>query len=376
MFLQRVFEPYRLEIIGKIIGLAAIGGLVIRPLYQVGKFFYIPGRVEQIQPTRLKISIAIVCTAILAVLFVPFPYRIFCPASIEARDAKTVFVEVPGILEQVAVHAGQQVHKGDVLAQLKNAELDVAIADLEAKRAQFESQLDSLRRERFGDTQAGLEVPHVRDSLAAVEQQLHDKHADVEHLKLVAPIDGYVIPAANLPEHKEDDDDERLPTWSGNPLEQRNLGAYLKGGVPFCQIGDPQHMQAELVIDQSDIDLVAAGKKEKASSVTVNLDELPGASFSSYVTEISPRSMHETPQELSHKSGGELQTKTTAAGAEQPLTASYQAIALDRRHQRHVDGRPPRPRQGVVEPMAQPRQPRLALVRPDIPLPDVDGSRG
>ncbi len=205
-------------------------------------------------------------------------------------------------------------------------DLDIAIADLEAKRAQFEAQLDSLRRERFGGSQASLEVPHVRDSLVAVEQQLREKQADVKHLQLVAPIDGVVIPSANVPE-PHDEDNERLPNWSGSPMDQKNVGAFFKGGVPFCQIGDLRRLQAALVIDQSDIDLVTAGTKDSGSPVAVNVDELPSTNFATYIAEIAKIDLKNTPQGFSHKTGGELQTRTDASGVEHPLSASYQAIA-------------------------------------------------
>ncbi len=82
-------------------------------------------------------------------------------------------------------------------------------------------------------------------------------------LELLAPIDGFVIPPMPLPQPQADDN-ERLPSWWGTPLEKRNLGAYLKAGVPFCQIGDPKKMQANMIIDQADVDLVADAQWRRA----------------------------------------------------------------------------------------------------------------
>src|SRR5690606_32747297 len=44
-FLYKIWEPYRLEVIGQMIGLAALYTLAVQPLWKVGKFFYVPGRV-------------------------------------------------------------------------------------------------------------------------------------------------------------------------------------------------------------------------------------------------------------------------------------------------------------------------------------------
>ncbi len=328
MFLYRVFEPYHLEVIGQIIGMAALGGLVVRPAWQLGKFFYVPGRLEQVKKERVRLSVAIGVALVAAVLFLPLPYRIFCPLSVEAQDAKTVYVEVPGQLVEVLVKPNQKVTKGDVLARLVNKDVEIAIEDLKAHKKQYEAQLESLMRERFSQKEAGLEMPHIRESLTAVDDQLKEKQSDLDHLELRAPIDGYVIPPPPVPEPPEREMSDRLPSWWGSPLDPKNLGAFLKPGVTFCQIGDPRKMQAALVIDQSDVDLVASKTEQHNGSwVTIKLDEMPGDTFSSQVVDISRMDLKQSPRELSHKYGGDLQTKTDAAGVERPLNASYQAVA-------------------------------------------------
>ena len=55
--------------------------------------------------------------------------------------------------------------------------------------------------------------------------------------------------------------DAQLPTWSGSPLKPENLGAMLMIGTKFCEIGDPRWLEARLVIDQGDIELIAPGQK-------------------------------------------------------------------------------------------------------------------
>jgi putative peptide zinc metalloprotease protein len=323
-FLYKVFEPYRLEIIGQIIGLVAIVGLVVRPLWSLWKYFRVPGRMEQVEKKPFRITLAVVAAVAAFVLFVPLPYRVFCSLNVEARDAKTVYVEVPGTLKAVYVRPGDHVKKGKVLAELENYDLEVSISELQGRRDQLQSQLDSLMRERFRDTQAGAEVPHVQDSLDAIDEQLTKKQTDLAHLRLVAPVDGWIIPTPELPAPpaEEDNQQAKLPTWSGSPMEAKNLGATLKQGSPFCQIGNPQQMQAALVIDQSDVDLIAKGGK-----AVIKLDELPGDVFYSNIASISQIPLTAAPRELSHKSGGDLQTKTDASGVERPENTSYEALA-------------------------------------------------
>ena len=68
------------------------------------------------------------------------------------------------------------------------------------------------------------------------------------------------------------DDNERLPSWWGTPLEKRNVGAFLKPGVPFCQIGDPAKLQAAMVIDQRG----AYADRLRAAGTDVSYLEYPG----------------------------------------------------------------------------------------------------
>ena len=323
-----MFEPYRLQIIGQIIGLAAIGGLVIRPLWKLGQFFWVPGRLEQVKKERLRISVAVVGAAILAFLFLPLPYRIFCTLDVEARDAKTVYVEAPGSLFEVNVYPGKEVKKGDVLARLKNMDIEANVAELQGRYDQLDAELTSLRRQSPGDSQATGETANKEELLDSYFKQLQQKKRELDELVLTAPINGFVIPPIPLPEPQADDS-ERLPSWWGTPLEKRNLGAYLKAGVPFCQIGDPKKMQANMIIDQADIELVAAKTDESPGShVVIKLDELPSDTFTSEVIGISKKDMKNTPRELSHKSGGDLQTKTDpTTGTERPLNPSYEAMA-------------------------------------------------
>ena len=179
-------------------------------------------------------------------------------------------------------------------------------------------------------------MPSVQQSLEAVEEQLREKESDIKHLTLVAPIDGWVIPTPDVPAPPADQPDEqsRLPSWSGSPMEPKNLGATLKQSTAFCQIGNPAQMQAALVIDQSDIDLVKDGCK-----VVVKLDELPGDVFYSQIEKISQTPLTVSPRELSHKTGGDLQTKTDPNGVERPMNTSYEALApIDNSKQELVVG--------------------------------------
>src|SRR5262249_7215340 len=55
-------------------------------------------------------------------------------------------------------------------------------------------------------------------------------------------------------------DSRRLAGWQHTPLDTQNRGCYLETGTLVCQAGDPQRLEAMLVIDQSAVSFVRPGQ--------------------------------------------------------------------------------------------------------------------
>ncbi len=339
-FLYKVFKPYHLERIGQMIALASLWGLVVMPLYQVGKFFYVPGRLDKVKKPRMYATLGILAAVVAAVLFLPLPHSVMATLEIQPRDAAQVWVDVPGGGKLVAVYVkpGQRVTTGQPLALLENVELALEIEKLRGEQKRYAAQLENLRREGLHDRHAAAQIPEVQKALKTVADQLAQKVRDQQRLLLKAPADGTVLPPPATVAH--DDPEGQLPDWSGTPLDPQNLGAYLHEGphnesVMFCQIGDPTKLQANLVIDQGDIEdvkkLIDQGRE---ALVDVKLEELPHDTFHSRISELSPSEMKVAPKRLSTTAGGMLATKTDpASNVERPQSTSYEAhVPLDDPH--------------------------------------------
>jgi len=318
-FLYKVWEPYGLQIIGQAIGLASLYGLFVYPLYKMGKFFYVPGRLDKVKLPRMYASLGGAAALVAAIALVPLPHHVICSLELQARDAEPVYVEVPGILDKVNVRLGQRVAKGQVLATLASVDLELAINKLAGDRDQYRMQLRSLQQQRFRDPRAGAEIPQTAEMLEAVENQLAEKQRDQKRLQLLAPIDGALLPPPPVP--RREDPEGQLPTWSGMALEPENLGAFLEQGVLVGQVGDPARFEAVLIIDQADVKYVASDQK-----VDIKLDEMPHDTIRGTIHEIAHADMKLTPRRLSTKAGGELASKTDpVSGVERPQSTSYQA---------------------------------------------------
>ncbi|MCE9630378.1 MAG: biotin/lipoyl-binding protein [Planctomycetia bacterium] len=319
LFVWNVFKPYRLEVLGQVMAMGAVWGLVIRPLQGIIKFFTIPGRRDEVKSLNMLVTAAVAAGVLGGIALIPLPQRVWCATELRPRGEETVYVPVPGRLVSLAVQPGAVVRKGDELARLANVDLDLEIADLEGKATQYESRLKSLQRERFSDPAAGLEIGTVSESLASTREQLDRKRKDRQDLRLVAPRDGVVLPPASLKQPPEAPG--KLPTWTGNALDERNLGATFQEGTVLCMVGEPERFEAVMVVDQSEMEFIAEGQR-----VDLKLGAFPWQTFTGTVDQIAETHIEAGSERLSVKAGGQVPTETDPSGREVPISTSYEAL--------------------------------------------------
>jgi putative peptide zinc metalloprotease protein len=319
-FLNKVFEPYRLKIIGQIIALGALYGLLLQPLVKVYQFFKVPGRLGKVKRLRMYATIAILIAVGAAICFIPFPSRVHAPLEVQARHAASVYAEVEGVLDKVLVKPGDQVTEGQVLVELRNMDIELAITELTGRRDVLREDRAGLERSRFDDPRASGQIPHVDEMLRSVEQQLKKAEEDKAKLRLVAPRAGTVLPSPLV--ENQPHAGNQLDTWSGSPFQKENIGALIKPATKLCQIGDPKRLEALMVIDQGDVEFVAQGQRVK-----IMLNQSAEHAYVSKVESVSSEDLPVVPPHLSSLHGGPLPTQMSASGVPRPLTPVFQAIA-------------------------------------------------
>ncbi len=306
-FLWQVLKPYRLQVVGQLIAGVALGGLIVMPLWRLGKFFYVPGRWEEVKRPRLTISLGVLALLVAGATIVPLPHRVVCPLEIKAHDSTAVYIDVAGSLRALYVRPGDPVKAGDPLAELENVDLELEISQLEDQHEQQAIQLATLTRQRFVDSQALGQIPQIAEALESTRQQLEKRRADRARLKLSAPVSGWILPPPAI-EEKEPEAGHLLG-WAGTPLDAKNLGCHLDVKTLFCEVGDPRQLEAVLVIDQADLEFVHPGDR-----VELKLDELRDQNLTGTITSISQTELRAAPPGLSTKAGGELATQTDESG--------------------------------------------------------------
>ena len=319
MFVWNAMKPYRMEAIGRMLALFGIYGLIVRPITGIYKFLKVPGRRDEVKSLNMTITGVVVALIAAAICFIPLPQRVWCPAELRPRGEETVYVTVDGRLEDIFVEANDRVAKGDELATFSNIDLELQIAELEGQESGYRARLASLERERFTDSAAGMEIRTVEESLKSVEEQLSKKRKYQRELVLKAPRSGLVLPAETVDERP--DPSGRLPGWSGSALAKKNIGATFAEGTVLCMVGDPDHFEAVMIVDQSEVEFVQSEQR-----VDLKLDAFPFETFRGAVNEIAETHIEVGSERLSVKAGGSVPTTTDEMGREVPISTSYEVL--------------------------------------------------
>jgi putative peptide zinc metalloprotease protein len=326
-FLNKVFEPYGLKVIGQIIALASIWGMFFMPAQAVWKFFRVPGRWSKVKRWRLYTTLAIVGGLVTALFMIPLPSRVWAPFELQPHDAASLYVEVRGQLVEIGAKPGDRVKQGDLIARLENLDLEMEIARLRAEVKSYEAQIQSLKNLHLVSNQseqAASQLDYTEERLEGARRQLAKQEADLRRLRIVAPRDGVVIPPPRVPDRSSADSVE-LTTWTGTPLDPKNLGATLSPEGQqnlICQIGDPDEWDAVLVIDQDDVDLVHEGQQ-----VRLMFEESAYHVFISTISNRATEPLTVAPARLASTNGGPLAAQPNPDGSISPLNTCYQAIA-------------------------------------------------
>ncbi|MDF1742302.1 MAG: HlyD family efflux transporter periplasmic adaptor subunit [Gimesia sp.] len=309
-----VLEPYGLEIIAQVMGAFVLMGMLIVPLKSGVNEIQTYAKAGQIQWRRFLIRTTFALILIAGLLFIPLPHRITAPALIELKDAAHIYVTAAGFLKSAA--APQTVlQQGALIAQLQNDEIDQEILDLTGQINQQKILISTLERRQVNDPEAVPELLLAKDQRDDLIAQLQQRQTDQRRLKLNAPVTGTLVPAPQIPPSQEED---ALPGWSGSPLDEENRNCFLERGTWLCSLGDPQKLQARLIVNQEDVEFIEAGQ-----TVRILLDEYPGNLLKGTVEEIAEIDIDDLHPNLIHRK--EITTEIDTTGKRQLSSTSYLA---------------------------------------------------
>ena len=141
--------------------------------------------------------------ALAALVFVPAELRLEGKGTLEPVHRREVFAGIDGVVERLepGLEHGAAVKHGQLLAQLRNTELDVAIEDVKGRKLSSLEQLESTKRRLLEDKKI---TPEERNQLAGRRAQLDREIASYDNqlriyesktrdLEVRSPIDGVIV---------------------------------------------------------------------------------------------------------------------------------------------------------------------------------------
>jgi putative peptide zinc metalloprotease protein len=251
-----------------------------------------------------------------AAAMLPLPHRIDAPFRIESRQSREVFVTVPGRLVS-SIPAGTSVRAGEVIAQLRNHEVDREIQELRISLATLISRKRNLESRR-GLVEDADELPALTEQIISTKDRLRLLEQERDQLTIRAPMDGIVV---EPPNREAPAIDSRQPEfWNGTPLDFRNRGCFLERGSMLCVLAPAAPPVATLYVTQRRIQKIAVGQP-----VRLWLPGFPGNRVVAEIQEISPAPVEEIPREILAKKF--LPIEDAATATPRPAEPIYQVDA-------------------------------------------------
>ena len=205
------------------------------------------------------------------------------------------------------------------MAVLENREYDLELASLKGDLARLEHDLTGYELNRNVHLDSERLITETQLEIESVKEQIDLKALQAAPLIVKAPRSGVVIAAPNVPHPPLIG--HQLRSWSGVPLDTKNLGALFEPNTVLCSVGDEAQYEASIVLDQSDVKLVKHGQPVKFCFEQHRNQVVPGeVLFTSY------DELETVPRELSQSNGGPIAVKPTAEG-ERPLLKSFEVYA-------------------------------------------------
>ncbi|MDX2039163.1 MAG: HlyD family efflux transporter periplasmic adaptor subunit [Isosphaeraceae bacterium] len=305
-FLYGFLKPHGLGSISMVLAIGSLVPLLFMPVYQIVKFVRTPGRMRKVKKVRAALCAAAFAAVVTGILMIPTPMKISGSLVLMSADPAFVYAEVPGILEELKVRDGDYVVEGQVIAVVASPEKQREREALEEQQKSHSVLALWLKLSDSRESRSRM-LQH-QNAAADLEPALNKVQEQLDSLILVAPRSGKVI---------------------GVPHPE-TLGMAVKPGKPFCEVTDPKKLEAHLILDQSDIELINM-QRDKNATAWVKIYGSSERTYRSFVDRVALPDRDNIPPELSSVTGGEIATKQDPKTGEPiALTAMYEVtIPID-----------------------------------------------
>lgn len=321
-FLSMFLKPYKLGAVSSLLTVTAAASMVGWPLYRMGEGLHKRGRLPDMKPIRVRLSILALMIILAVFFFVPLPVsriREVALVEVQPQYLEKVFVPNPGgVLTSLDVRPGETVVKGaSILARFRNPDLVTQLEEAQSQMDAAGAQIEVLQKDlgRAGNEESRgrmeREIARLRGDKETNTRRVETLNRLLTELSLKAPRDGVVM---GLPQVDE-------------------IGRYMdaeQSSRAFCSIGDPTHLRVLVPLSPADYrlllqDLAAVRGEQRDLAVTIRVKGRGERTWQGVIAQLPEAEAKEIPPALTSKFGGPLAFKPPSGPNESyaPLSQVY-----------------------------------------------------
>lgn len=202
---------------------------------------------------------AVVRAAVLEVRPVRVPIMVEVTGQVAAATQATLASKVQGIVQELRVHEGSAVAKGDTLLVLDSRDLRANLARAEAEVENARAQLDRMQRLFDLESVTKQELDNATRAFKVAEASRAAALAQLSYTVVKAPFDGVVT-------------EKRV-----------EVGELASPGQPLLRMEDPRRLRLEATVAEGDLKAVTRGDR-----IAVVVDALGDRRLAGTIAQILP----------------------------------------------------------------------------------------
>lgn len=287
-----VLDPYGLEAVGAMLGMAALVTMVGIPFSKLVRFMW------KVQARTWRRAAATVGGAVtlgavaMAILAIPMEQTVEQPAVIMAAARRPLYLQVSGRVEEVLVEHGESLVKDQPILRLSNEHIEQKLGEFRIERRLEQLQLSESRLRGRND-QVAASVHKLARITSRIDYYL-ERQRD---LTVQAPIDGRLQVS------------RRLETL---------IGVFVEKGQTLGTIVGSGGNEVVVIVPQQDASRIQPGMVAR-----LRLWSLPDRTLVGEVRRVGSKFLRSMPHDaLASVYGGEVDTRMTEQQTPRPAEAS------------------------------------------------------
>ena len=174
---------------GIALAIAGVFSFLILPLFKLGQHLCELKASGDLSLAKLSCRVSLLVAGLVALLFLlPAELRRTSPGIVEYDPPSILRAPAKGFVDEVRVDEGDHVEQGQVIAVLRNDELQVKLQSL---KIQLEQSMQLLRAARWVNDSSKAEEEQT--NIASLRTQLEEMESQMQSLVICAPHSGKVV---------------------------------------------------------------------------------------------------------------------------------------------------------------------------------------